>query len=865
MDYSVQRAILDAIKSDDLESFAEYSEGRGTFRMGRFPLLSIIYLYDAQKIAKKYESAFMKYNNWEELPELSELPSKFASAAGRALSLYFDEVVTPIEMLLILNKRDKVKAHYALTNVSVAQKNRLKAIYYKRYSLEITFNGNEIIIPRPPLTYAAKQRLILSIIASVLSVAIIVCTPFVVNVFYPFIGVNNNNNQTEPDNPDVPDVPTDEPQTYEVSSVDEVDFASKNTYVFTNDVTIPSGFTVEQVFCTIDGSDKVVTFTPGQTIFKEFYGTLKDVTFRGSGDITVGSDYAFVIGDNYGTVNNVNLEYSGKITVDGRTDEKSTLIGGIAVKNTYTTGNGSTQYVGNVDGATVVIDAQIVADRTADASFGSVANANSSTIANCTVSGSITAENCDVGGVCADNTYYLNKNVNQANISQTTSDYHWSPLCAGITLRNTVSYYIPVIAECENFGDITVRSTYNSTDPFEENHAFYQVEGAGIVCNNVGGRITNGINYGTITAESVECVAYAAGICAASSAKTSSPVISSCVNNGNISVHNVEISALAGGICGVAQSTSFSDCSNSAIISQTVDNCTYDDAYTAIGGLVANGNGSTFLRCNNTGKVTANNVVESTYAGGIAGIASAMQACSNTATIEINADSDVLSVGGIAGLANNNASYHKNEGNITVENLSGLTYIGGVIGSSVYTVSFSYSHGQVNAECHQAYVGGILGFADVTDNSYYVYFGGVNACVSDSDLSVTASDHAYVGGVCGFVMDKTYNEGESNESFFGGSVKDCFATSSVNGNANCTLGAISGVVGQKIYNDNSTATTKRFAGDYYLTDAVPAFGGAISGTTVLPVPDFDETVHTDLATITDNETYKAIMQNLEIE
>lgn len=866
MDYSAQRTLLEAIKSDDLATFNRFAGSRvGTFRMGKFPILSLIFLYGAQKIAKTYESAFMKYNNWEELPLLAEIPAKFASVAGKCLLIYSgDEVVTPIEMLLILGKRNKVKTHYALISVSTAQKSRLQAIYYKQYGLEITFDGDEIIIPNPPLNYYAKRRLILSIIASVLSVALIISTPFVVNIFHPFIGGNERlDPEPDPDTPDVPDVPTDQPQTYEVNDFTNVDFGSKNTYILLNDVVLPADYRVEQVFCNIEGNGKTVAFTPGQTLFKENYGVIKDVNFVGSGDVAVTDNYAFVVGSNYGEINNVSLTYSGNITVPAKEGENNgTRIASVAVNNlTYVKENKTV--LGQMKGITVTLNAQITGDHTANASFAGVVSNNASVVEECTSNGSVVADTCDLAGICADNTYYLNKNVNRADLEQTTSSGQWNPLCAGIVINNKIAnIVVPKIEECVNYGKVTSRSTYDSGAPFEEDHRFCQAMATGVAGNNEG-VISKCDNNGLVTADSKECVTVSAGICAFSYSNLYKPNIADCVNRGIISSHAVNITAICGGVCGVATSNQITSCGNEGAVTCSIDNCAYDNADSVVGGIVANGNGSDVVACNNSGNVTVNNVIKAIYVGGIAGVAYRIQRCTNDCDITVTAGSDQVFTGGIAGLTGGNTTSVRSEGDVTVSASDATVYLGGVIGRTYYTVDTSYFAGAISANAaKKLYLGGVLGCGDITESGIYVYCGSVYNSITDAVINATASEYGYVGGTVGSVPDKTYNEGQDNETFFGGKIKNCFALGTVGGNDKCRIGALAGLVGKRIYDANETAQNKNFDGAYYTTDTVTAFGGNVSGETIDDAPDLTTTIQNTRSAIESNETYQAILNAL---
>ena len=64
-----EEKLLQAIEKDDIKAFdAMMEEGScGGYRLGRFPVLSLLYLYHARKILSFYEEKFLKISTWKEL------------------------------------------------------------------------------------------------------------------------------------------------------------------------------------------------------------------------------------------------------------------------------------------------------------------------------------------------------------------------------------------------------------------------------------------------------------------------------------------------------------------------------------------------------------------------------------------------------------------------------------------------------------------------------------------------------------------------------------------------------------------------------------------------------------------------------
>src|SRR5574344_811624 len=100
--------LYSAVKTDDLKKFDGYtvdSGGCGNICYGRFPVLSLIVLFGAKKLFRKYAETFFKCSDYVTVPEPADASVAFAARAGKCLRLYLDaETVSPLEMLMILDK-----------------------------------------------------------------------------------------------------------------------------------------------------------------------------------------------------------------------------------------------------------------------------------------------------------------------------------------------------------------------------------------------------------------------------------------------------------------------------------------------------------------------------------------------------------------------------------------------------------------------------------------------------------------------------------------------------------------------------------------------------------------------------------------
>ena len=67
----IAQKAFEAIKKDDCAAFAALSENDriGAYRYGRFPALSLMYLYKSKKLLKLYEEELIKVNDYTPVPE----------------------------------------------------------------------------------------------------------------------------------------------------------------------------------------------------------------------------------------------------------------------------------------------------------------------------------------------------------------------------------------------------------------------------------------------------------------------------------------------------------------------------------------------------------------------------------------------------------------------------------------------------------------------------------------------------------------------------------------------------------------------------------------------------------------------------
>lgn len=498
--------LFSSIKNDDIKAFDELNSQSpcAPVCFGRFPILSVMYLFSSRKLIKKYEDKFIRNSARKELPELTDISSAFRKKAGKCLRLYAEETVSPLEMLLILDKTAALKRIYPSARPSSAVKARLKTVYSIKYGLNLDFDGEEIVMERRPLTRFEKRRLITAVISSVLCIAVAVGTPFIVNAFVPFIGVGA---PSSPDNPTSPDNPSDgsgdssgdnsnstDKKYYTVSSASEINFASNNTYTLATDITFPDDYYAETMSCVLDGDGKTITISGKKPLFGTVSGTIKNVAVNCVVNTEISEDFAFITERNIGTIENVTLNVSGKLTAKrAEQDENFSLVAaGIAIENGL---SNSIITAGRISSCTANYDLTLEGNLYANATFGGIVGINYARVTDCSSSGSISADTFDAAGICTDNAYSLSGCYNYASIKQTASADGWSPMISGIAVNN---YYS--VSYCRNNGELV-----------SESPATLDVYVGGIVATNHYS-VSYSVNSAHLTAKSAGGTAYVGGI-----------------------------------------------------------------------------------------------------------------------------------------------------------------------------------------------------------------------------------------------------------------------------------------------------------------------------------------------------------------
>ena len=152
--------LFEQIKADNLAEFEKtVANGRGILNTiyGRFPVLSLLYLYRATRIIEKYEERLLIISTYSEAEEPYDAYKKFASLSKRALRL-FSDICTPVEMLAVLGERAEINRIF---NPKKDDATRIAKIFDLIFEVTVPCQNNAPAFQKLPLP--RFQKLVISI------------------------------------------------------------------------------------------------------------------------------------------------------------------------------------------------------------------------------------------------------------------------------------------------------------------------------------------------------------------------------------------------------------------------------------------------------------------------------------------------------------------------------------------------------------------------------------------------------------------------------------------------------------------------------------------------------------------------------
>ena len=291
--------LLSAIINDNIEAFEkiiDLKKGKLSICYGRFPILSICYLYKSKKIIKKYEQQLSKIKNYTIIDEDYCIYEKFKQRARTTLRFYVYEkkLVTPPEMLAIIGELRYLESVYKVLFENEETTESLSKICKIKYNNDIKKQEYGIIFPKQPLSFKQKQILKLTLILSFIFIIIFASIGF---SFLSIFGTGTENYPIKISN---------EKQLMLALNSNE----SRN-YILKNDIAISSAIS-ESFSGTLNGNGHTITLNSNDALINNLKGKIENVNFVLKNiDRTIIGNGGLVINNSRGNITDVKLDING--------------------------------------------------------------------------------------------------------------------------------------------------------------------------------------------------------------------------------------------------------------------------------------------------------------------------------------------------------------------------------------------------------------------------------------------------------------------------------------------------------------------------------------------------------------------------
>lgn len=543
----VEQQILAAIKADNIEEFSKFiSQKRGYLSLcyGRFPVLSICYLYKSSKIIKEHQRALSTITVYTYTDEDFDVYKKFKEYAKRCLRLYRAEksIVSPLEMLAILEDSVYLTEVYDVLSKNQTIVDNIAEIYQINHSQTIEQSKDEIIIKKKRLSRFQKIFIVTAIIVA--SIMIFISS----SLWITFETVLGRGSSEKP---------------YKVYTERQLTTAMKSSksYILAKDITLESTWQRIDFSGALNGNghsiyvgDKI-----NNGMINELSGSLLNIKFVFSDlDIAFTKKKGFITQINNGVIDDVHIDVKGNFTEDN--EEENIYVSFLAYENN-----------GEIKSSSINGDITFIGNGSKDVYFSGIASINKGTITDCftTEKSKFITDTVDVAGLVTENGEegIVKGCVNNAEIKQQSASNSWLPNASGVVLINNGE-----INECLNNGNITGISTAEESK--------LDVYVGGIVCVNLNS-VIKCKNNANIIANTENYNIYAGGIVSLNNINYAT-VNNSC-SYGEISIfsHITEnVFLFAGGIAGRSTGRVVNSYSASKVTTTNEDN---ENAY--LGGI----------------------------------------------------------------------------------------------------------------------------------------------------------------------------------------------------------------------------------------------------------------------------------------
>lgn len=471
--------LFEAIKKDDLKSFSSLMLSKSDLNIcfGRFPILSLLYLYGSYKILDKFEKWLLPIHNYNVVEENYDAYLKFKRYAKKSLKIFVlnERIIYPIEMLAILDERYLLNKYFKKLYKNEEIVENLRKIYILNQKIEIDVSINNIELPKKKLI--AKQKWFVALMVSIFAFVIAVSSISVV-----FIKSTSGIGTIA--------------SPIKITSASGLQSAikkGKRYYSLEKDIVLTETFVPYDFSGTIFGNGYKISAGEFMSdgFVKKLTGNIENLAISAKiKNKNISQNYAIIAEKSSGNIKK--CEIFAEIDLKTYNDEDVYLAGMVADNS------------GVIEDSVAMVNGTISNNRSSNVFFAGIAGLNTGTVKNSKTNNSkLEADTVDLGGIVAENKGVIENCENNLSLIQTSAK-EWNPNTAGVSITN-----YGTIKNCKNFALVSAESTMAEKN---EEYEFATIVG-GVVCDNYGS-VSNSINKGKVVCKGDVTICYVGGVVA---------------------------------------------------------------------------------------------------------------------------------------------------------------------------------------------------------------------------------------------------------------------------------------------------------------------------------------------------------------
>ncbi|MCL2847643.1 MAG: hypothetical protein FWE13_02705 [Firmicutes bacterium] len=320
MQQTNSQKVFEAILKDDcsqIENLLKNDSDVLSYAFGRFPVLSLCYLFEATSIIKKYSDKLFNLTYYKKATEPNEAYKKFKSIAGVHLRKYpSTSIVTPPEMLALLEETPYLASNIKNLKPSQKARDNILSVCHRR-NQSANFTHDKFTAKAPSLKFFQKIALIVAGVFLLTSLSLgIVALGIVSDTMGLGTASNPFRIHTHEDFLRIPE-------------------RSTSHFLLQNDIILPENFFIENLSARIDGGGYTIYTSGSRPIIGTLSGHLTNTTVVVNAPtiIHISSDLSFIANEvsTSGRIADVDLYADMYISISNASE--GVMIAGFAIEN----------------------------------------------------------------------------------------------------------------------------------------------------------------------------------------------------------------------------------------------------------------------------------------------------------------------------------------------------------------------------------------------------------------------------------------------------------------------------------------------------------------------------------------------------